>query len=107
MVGAHTDSPCLRIKPRPDTGAMAPAGQLWSTITDMAKWAGFLADLQSLAPSDQLRHAVGVLSQTLALRAALGPSPTRAEEAAMTMCRQLLANPVTEDFNVRVIGVAK
>jgi hypothetical protein len=23
---------------------MAPAGQLWSTVTDMAKWAGFLAD---------------------------------------------------------------
>ncbi len=31
-------------EPRPDTGAMAPAGQLWSTVTDMAKWAGFLAD---------------------------------------------------------------
>ncbi|WP_436521647.1 serine hydrolase domain-containing protein [Actinoplanes sp. HUAS TT8] len=31
-------------EPRPDPGAMAPAGQLWSTITDMAKWAGFLAD---------------------------------------------------------------
>ncbi len=23
---------------------MAPAGQLWSTATDMAKWAAFLAD---------------------------------------------------------------
>jgi CubicO group peptidase (beta-lactamase class C family) len=23
---------------------MAPAGQLWSTVTDMAKWAGFLSD---------------------------------------------------------------
>ncbi|BCY06812.1 serine hydrolase [Actinoplanes sp. L3-i22] len=31
-------------EPRPDAGAMAPAGQLWSTVTDMAKWAGFLAD---------------------------------------------------------------
>ncbi|GAB3154388.1 serine hydrolase domain-containing protein [Micromonospora sonneratiae] len=34
----------LREEPRTDTGAMAPAGQLWSTITDLAKWAAFLAD---------------------------------------------------------------
>lgn len=27
-----------------------------------------------------------------------------AEEAATTMCRQLLANPVTEDFDVRVVA---
>lgn len=30
-------------EPRHDTGAMAPAGQLWSTLTDLARWAGFLA----------------------------------------------------------------
>ncbi|MGW0434944.1 serine hydrolase domain-containing protein [Micromonospora sp. NPDC003197] len=34
----------LREEPRTDTGAMAPAGQLWSTTTDLAKWAAFLAD---------------------------------------------------------------
>ncbi|MDP9792200.1 CubicO group peptidase (beta-lactamase class C family) [Catenuloplanes nepalensis] len=34
----------LAEQPRTDAGAMAPAGQLWSTITDLAKWAGFLAD---------------------------------------------------------------
>ena len=34
----------LHEEPRLDAGAMAPAGQLWSTVTDMAKWAGFLAD---------------------------------------------------------------
>jgi CubicO group peptidase (beta-lactamase class C family) len=34
----------LREEPRADTGAMAPAGQLWSTPTDLAKWAAFLAD---------------------------------------------------------------
>jgi len=33
----------LREEPRTDTGAMAPAGQLWSTPADMAKWAAFLA----------------------------------------------------------------
>jgi CubicO group peptidase (beta-lactamase class C family) len=34
----------LREEPRADTGAMAPAGQLWSTPTDLVKWAAFLAD---------------------------------------------------------------
>ena len=29
-------------------------------------------------------------------------SPAEAEEAANTMCRQLLANPVTEDFELQV-----
>ncbi|MBB2941430.1 CubicO group peptidase (beta-lactamase class C family) [Actinoplanes lutulentus] len=40
----HDLGGALHEEPRPDTGAMAPAGQLWSTVTDMAKWAGFLAD---------------------------------------------------------------
>ncbi|OZV76804.1 serine hydrolase [Micromonospora echinospora] len=34
----------LREEPRTDTGAMAPAGQLWSTAADLATWAAFLAD---------------------------------------------------------------
>ena len=34
----------LREEPRYDHGAMAPAGQLWSTAADLAKWAAFLAD---------------------------------------------------------------
>ncbi|MEV0215070.1 serine hydrolase domain-containing protein [Micromonospora sp. NPDC050695] len=34
----------LREEPRTDTGAMAPAGQLWSTIEDLGRWAAFLAD---------------------------------------------------------------
>jgi CubicO group peptidase (beta-lactamase class C family) len=34
----------LREEPRTDTGAMAPAGQLWSTPADLVKWAAFLAD---------------------------------------------------------------
>jgi CubicO group peptidase (beta-lactamase class C family) len=32
----------LREEPRTDTGAMAPAGQLWSTVADLARWAAFL-----------------------------------------------------------------
>ena len=34
----------LNEEPRTDTGAMAPAGQLWSTVTDLARWAAFLAE---------------------------------------------------------------
>ncbi|MEH0845061.1 serine hydrolase domain-containing protein [Micromonospora sp. CPCC 205711] len=34
----------LREEPRTDTGAMAPAGQLWSTMEDLGRWAAFLAD---------------------------------------------------------------
>mgnify|MGYP000020603152 FL=1 len=34
----------LREEPRTDTRAMAPAGQLWSTVTDLSRWAAFLAD---------------------------------------------------------------
>lgn len=33
----------LREEPRHDAGAMAPAGQLWSTVADLAAWAAFLA----------------------------------------------------------------
>jgi CubicO group peptidase (beta-lactamase class C family) len=34
----------LREEPRLDAGAMAPAGQLWSTVADLATWAAFVAD---------------------------------------------------------------
>ena len=44
----------------------------------------FAADLSELPALGQLKYAVGVLSQTFALRAALGSAPTRAEEAAMS-----------------------
>ncbi|MGH3736961.1 MAG: serine hydrolase domain-containing protein [Micromonosporaceae bacterium] len=41
---AHPWHGTLREEPRHDSGAMAPAGQLWSTVADLARWAGFLAD---------------------------------------------------------------
>ena len=34
-------------------------------------------------------------------------SAAAAQEAAVAMCRQLLANPVTEDFDVRVLEAAR
>lgn len=38
----HFDGTLTR-EPHQDTGAMAPAGQAWSTVGDLAKWARFLA----------------------------------------------------------------
>jgi CubicO group peptidase (beta-lactamase class C family) len=32
----------LTDEPHQDTGGMAPAGQVWSTVDDLARWAGFL-----------------------------------------------------------------
>ena len=47
--------------------------------------AEFLAELHDLSRAAQLRYAAGVLSQTFALRAALGSIPSRVEEDAMTI----------------------
>jgi CubicO group peptidase (beta-lactamase class C family) len=40
----------LREEPRHDAGAMAPAGQLWSTPSDLMRWAAFLADPAAAQP---------------------------------------------------------
>ena len=48
-VGAHADgfavhpfADVLLPEPSPDAGAMAPAGQLWSTANDLGRWTAFL-----------------------------------------------------------------
>ncbi len=38
----HHFANTLTEEPAQDTGAMAPAGQVWSTVTDLARYAGFL-----------------------------------------------------------------
>lgn len=38
----HPYADVLLHEPTPDAGAMAPAGQLWSTVTDLARWTRFL-----------------------------------------------------------------
>jgi hypothetical protein len=40
----HPYANTLTAEPHPDTGAMAPAGQLWSTVTDLATYAAFLLE---------------------------------------------------------------
>jgi CubicO group peptidase (beta-lactamase class C family) len=38
----HPYADLLLPEPTPDAGAMAPAGQLWSTVTDLARWTRFI-----------------------------------------------------------------
>ena len=40
--GVHPLADLLHVEPEHDAGALAPAGQLWSTATDLARWAAFL-----------------------------------------------------------------
>lgn len=49
----HPYAATLTAEPHTDTGAMAPAGQLWSTVTDLARYCSFLLDGQPdvLAPA--------------------------------------------------------
>ncbi|GAA4537110.1 serine hydrolase domain-containing protein [Amycolatopsis samaneae] len=38
----HPFADLLLPEPSPDAGAMAPAGQLWATVTDLGRWTAFL-----------------------------------------------------------------
>ena len=40
----HHFAGTLTAEPHQDTGAMAPAGQAWSTVTDLGRWAAFLSE---------------------------------------------------------------
>ncbi|HVC13878.1 MAG TPA: serine hydrolase domain-containing protein [Acidimicrobiales bacterium] len=42
-LAVHPHAPLVLAEPEHDAGAMAPAGQLWSTIADLARWSGVLA----------------------------------------------------------------
>ncbi len=42
-LAVHPFADVLLPEPEHDAGAMAPAGQLWTTVNDLARWAGFLA----------------------------------------------------------------
>jgi hypothetical protein len=62
------------------------AARALPTRADRERYAAeFLAELHGLSPAAQLRHTVGVLSQTFALRAALEASASPGiEEAAVS-----------------------
>lgn len=55
--------------------------------------AEFTADLVALSALGQLRYSAGILTQTFALRDALGSAPTLAEEAAMSVITTTTKSP--------------
>ncbi len=58
----HPVHQSLREEPRHDAGAMAPAGQLWSTVDDLAVWAAELAGAgRVLAPAVAAEMATPVV----------------------------------------------
>ena len=81
MTGRRAPVPAARL------GVELAARMLPTTDARLRYRAEFLAELHDLPPSAQLRHAAGVLSQTFALRAALGALPGRIEEVAMAIPR--------------------
>jgi CubicO group peptidase (beta-lactamase class C family) len=82
--GAHADgwsvhpyAGTLVREPHPDTGAMAPAGQLWSTVADLGTWTRFLLEGHAdvLAPrwlDEAFTPRSGALSTGLASAHGLG-----------------------------------
>lgn len=58
LVDAYSDH--VRPEPPTDFSAIGPAGQLWSTAGDMARWAGFLADPVAVDPSGAVLSAATV-----------------------------------------------
>jgi len=56
----HPYESTLVPEPATDTGAMAPAGQVWATITDLARYASFLLDGHpDVLSADELKQAFG------------------------------------------------
>jgi CubicO group peptidase (beta-lactamase class C family) len=54
-LGVHPLADLLHVEPEHDAAAMAPAGQLWSTVQDLSRWAAFLAgETGGLLSSDTL-----------------------------------------------------
>jgi CubicO group peptidase (beta-lactamase class C family) len=72
LVDAYSDH--ARPEPATDFGAVAPAAQLWSTGSDMARWAAFLADPAAVDPAgavlrpatlDEMRWPLTVTDEAL------------------------------------------
>ncbi|MGB7819500.1 MAG: serine hydrolase domain-containing protein [Ornithinibacter sp.] len=58
-LAVHPFADVLLPEPEHDAGAMAPAGQLWTTVSDLARWAAFLGgDTAGLLSADTLAEMV-------------------------------------------------
>jgi len=56
-LGVHPLADLLHVEPEHDAVAMAPAGQLWSTVEDLSRWAAFLAgETAGLLSADTLEE---------------------------------------------------
>jgi CubicO group peptidase (beta-lactamase class C family) len=55
LVDAWSDH--VRAEPATELDGVAPAGQLWSTATDLARWAAFLADPSTVDPAASVLKA--------------------------------------------------
>ena len=56
-LAVHPFADVLLPEPEHDGGAMAPAGQLWTTVRDLSRWAAFLAgDTAGLLAADTLEE---------------------------------------------------
>ena len=58
LVDAYSDA--ARPEPQLDLGGVGPAAQLWSTATDMARWAAFLASPEIIDPGGVVLAAATV-----------------------------------------------
>jgi CubicO group peptidase (beta-lactamase class C family) len=61
----HPHADLLLPEPEHDAAAMGPAGQLWTTVTDLARWAGFLAGagpagLLDAGSLTEMREPIGI-----------------------------------------------
>ncbi len=58
-LSVHHYASTLTEEPAYDSGAMAPAGQVWSTVTDLARYAGFLLDGRPGVLAARTLHEMG------------------------------------------------
>ncbi len=63
-LAVHPFADLTQPEPEHDAGALAPAGQLWSTVTDLGRWAAFLgghtADVLGSETLGEMLHPVAV-----------------------------------------------
>ena len=64
-LAVHPLADLVHVEPTPDARSMAPAGQLWSTVTDMTAWCSFLAgrtgDVLDRATLTEMLHPCAVV----------------------------------------------
>ena len=67
-LGVHPLADLLHVEPEHDGASMAPAGQLWSTVADLSRWAAFLAGetggLLSADTLDEMRSPIALDDQS-------------------------------------------